>query len=712
FSPEWQAICFALRKGIAVRFMDLPLTHRFAEEDRQRAEAEAAAAASPPAELDGDADATADAAADSDETDDDNDAPAASLRVDPLGVLSEAAGYSDRELWWEHQVEQRIDPTGLFEGILEAMTALREQHPPPAPDTEEARREAYMRKTIRAARKDHARIAVVCGAWHAPALVEVKGGKTDTAILKGMKKTKVVATWIPWTYDRLTYQSGYGAGVSSPGWYQHLFAAPDRAAIRWTTRAARLLRDKDLDASSAGVIEAVRLAESLAALRDLPLPGLAELREAMGAVLCHGDPAPLALIGRELEIGAALGEVPEGAPMVPLHKDLLLRQKSLRLKLSADARELSLDLREARDLEKSTLLHRLRLLDIDWGERTEASGEQGKGSFREKWTYQWRPELAVKVIEANIFGNTVETAAIEKIRRRAAVADLAELTGLLEALLPADLEPAMAPLLTRLQAVAAVTADVRELMKALPPLARICRYGDVRGAREAGLRPIVDGLLERILVGLAPACAAIDDDAAAAMVEGLGEVHEGVRLLDGDDLTADWLAALAGLMGNEAVHARIRGRAARLRLELADLDEGALATAASLALSRAVQPADAAAWAEGLLRGSGLLLVHQDAIWRVLDAWIAHLSSDDFAAVLPLLRRAFSEFTDPERRQMGAKVKSLGGAGPGASAAAVESSARAVDRERAARVLPVLATILGVDRPAPTNMSTEGGAEP
>ncbi|MEZ4379832.1 MAG: DUF5682 family protein [Nannocystaceae bacterium] len=702
FSPEWQAILFALREGIAVRFMDLPLSHRYAEEDRRRAEAEAAAAA-PQAELD---------IADEAEAQSDADASdAAALRVDPLGVLSEAAGYSDRELWWEHQVEQRIDPAGLFEGILEAMTALREQHPPPRPDSEEARREAYMRKTIRAARKEHARIAVVCGAWHAPALVDVKGSKADAAILKGMKKTKVVATWIPWTYDRLTYQSGYGAGVASPGWYQHLFAAPDRAAIRWATRAARLLRAKDLDASSAGVIEVVRLAEALAALRELPLPGLAELREALGAVLCHGDPTPLALITRELEVGAALGEVPEGAPTVPLHKDLLLRQKRLRLKLSADPSELNLDLRKERDLEKSTLLHRLRLLDIDWGERTEASGEQGKGSFRERWTYAWRPELAVKVIEANIFGNTVEEAAIERIRRRAASAELSELTLLLEALLPADLAPAMAPLLARLQAVAAVTADIRELMKALPPLARICRYGDVRGAHEAGLRPVVDGLLERILVGLPPACAAIDDEAAAAMVDGLGEVHEGVRLLDRDDLHGDWLAALASLTGNEAIHARIRGRSARLRLELGALDEDQLGVAASLALSRAVSPADAAAWAEGLLRGSGLLLVHQDAIWRVLDAWLADLSSDDFAAVLPLLRRAFAEFTDPERRQMGAKVKSLGGAAASEAAAAAAPSV-AVDHERAARTLPVLRLLLGVDEPAPTNMSKDGGAEP
>lgn len=705
FSPEWQAIRYALDRRIPLRFMDLPLTHRFAEEDRAQAEAAAAL----PAELTEETEPSEDAGAGECEHEHeapDDDEPAA-LRVDPLGVLAEAAGYNDRELWWEQQVEQRIDPAGLFEGILEAMTALREQHPPPT--GHEALREAHMRKTIRAAAKEHATVAVVCGAWHGPALVDLGGAKADNALLKGLGKSKVIATWIPWTYDRLTYESGYGAGIASPGWYQHLWSAPDRSAIRWATLAARLLREKDLDASSASVIEVVRLAHSLAALRDLPLPGLAELRESIETVLCHGDPTPLALVRRALEVGDALGEVPEGAPMVPLQKDLLLAQKRLRLKPSAEQKDLKLDLRKPGDLEKSTLLHRLTILEIPWGELSERSGEKGVGSFREQWRYAWTPELAVKVIEANVFGNTVESAAIERVRRRAQGATLGELTGLLEAILPADLEPALAPLLARLQAVAAVTADVRELMKALPPLARVSRYGDVRGAREAELRPLIDGLCERILIGLPSACASLDDDAADDMVAGLGEVHESVRLLDRDALRQEWLVALAGLMANEAIHGRVRGRAARLRLELGDLDEAALAQAASLALSRANEPSQAAAWAEGLLRGSGLLLIHQDAIWRVLDGWLVELSDDAFAAVLPLLRRAFVEFSDPERRQMGDKVKHLGGgARPRAQAAAASAGLADLERDRADRVLPVLATILGVPAPG----ASSGDATP
>ena len=210
FSPEWQAIQFGLSNNIPVRFMDLPLTHRMAmagegdKETRRQGDrdTEEQVENSPPS----------------------TPSPLSPLSpTDPLGLLAEAAGYSNGERWWEHMVETRGDNVDLFTAILEAMTAVREEMPL-LENPIEAKREAHMRKTIRAAEKEgFERIAVVCGAWHAPALSQMPAAKEDTALLKGLPKIKVQATWIPWTYGRLSYSSGYGAGIESPGWYHHLW---------------------------------------------------------------------------------------------------------------------------------------------------------------------------------------------------------------------------------------------------------------------------------------------------------------------------------------------------------------------------------------------------------------------------------------------------------------------------------------------------------
>ena len=180
FSPEWQALKYALERGIPARFMDLPVAHQIGEDEgetrRRRSGLRGRAAAPPPRR-----------------------------HVDPLGMLAEAAGFDDGERWWEFVVEGRRDGADLFAAILDAMAEVRAEVPA-EDDLRELQREAHMRQTIRAAQAEgHATIAVVCGAWHAPALaVEAwRPAKDDAALLKGLPKTKVAATWVPWTYGRL-----------------------------------------------------------------------------------------------------------------------------------------------------------------------------------------------------------------------------------------------------------------------------------------------------------------------------------------------------------------------------------------------------------------------------------------------------------------------------------------------------------------------------
>jgi hypothetical protein len=68
--------------------------------------------------------------------------------------------------------------------------------------------------------------------------------KEDNDLLKGLPKVKVECTWVPWTYNRLSFYSGYGAGIGSPGWYEHIWNYPQDDGTRWMTNVAKLLRKK------------------------------------------------------------------------------------------------------------------------------------------------------------------------------------------------------------------------------------------------------------------------------------------------------------------------------------------------------------------------------------------------------------------------------------------------------------------------------------
>jgi Family of unknown function (DUF5682) len=694
FSPEWQALHFGLTSGIPVRFMDLPQAHQLArtEEKGLRTESETPnTAPDQGAEADQDIDSLG------------PQSSVLSPRQDPLGWLAAAAGYSDGERWWEHMVEQRQDGADLFAAILEAMAALREQSPPD-PDPVEAQREAWMRQTIRVAQKDgFERIAVVCGAWHAPALVDLSGAKADAALLKALPKIKVQATWVPWTHGRLAYQSGYGAGIESPGWYEHLWltgaagCGPTEVAVRWMARVARLLREKDLDASAAHVIEAVRLAEALAALRDRPLPGLPELNEASQAVLCLGAELPMRLIHQQLIVGELLGEVPDDTPLAPLQQDLAREQKRLRMPAEASWHDYDLDLRKPNDRDRSYLLHRLGLLGVPWGALQRGGG--GKGTFHELWRVQWQPELSVALIEAGAWGNTIADAAGAFARAAAdKAADLPALTNLINQALLADLPEAITYLMLRLQNEAALASDIAHLIDALPPLAGALRYGNVRQTDAAAIAQVVDGLVARICIGLPPACAALNDDAAAAMFARLLAVNGAVALLQNAEHRAAWQAALRRLADQShavpSVHGLLAGRACRILLDSGVFSAEEAARRVGLALSSAEAPADAAAWIEGLLKDSGALLVHDDTLWQIIDGWLAALKGEAFTQTLPLLRRTFSTFAAPERRMLGERART-GNTGRQARGGAQQSESE-FDIARGEAVLPLVAKLLGL----------------
>ncbi|MBC2864177.1 hypothetical protein H1R13_03950 [Streptomyces mexicanus] len=634
----------------------------------------------------------------------------ADVRVDPLAVLAATAGYDDPERWWEDVVEHRGvaqgDAFAPFTALEEAMAALREAYA----DRDGERdlvREAHMRVQIRAAQREFGGgVAVVCGAWHVPALRRKTTVTADRALLKGLPKVKTDMTWVPWTHRRLSRASGYGAGIDAPGWYAHLFDVPDRPVERWLTKVAGLLRAEDRTVSSAHVIEAVRLAETLAAMRGRPLPGLSETTDAVRAVMCEGSDVPLALVHDRLVVGDVLGEVPDTAPAVPLQRDLARLQRRLRLKPEALERELELDLRKETDAGRSRLLHRLRLLGVDWGEPTASRGSTG--TFRETWRLRWEPELSVRVAEAGVWGTTVLAAATAKAEADAVGAGtLAEVTALAERCLLAELTEALPGVMRVLADRAALDADVGHLAQALPALVRSLRYGDVRGTDTEALAEVAAGLAERVFVGLPPACVALDADAAEQMRRHVDAVHTAVGLL-GDtltdrhgDLRARWHGVLRVLSGRDSVPGLLRGRAVRLLLDDGRIEQGQAARLMGLALSPGTPPADAAAWIEGFVGGGGgMLLVHDERLLGLVDAWLTGVPAEAFTDVLPLLRRTFSAYEPGVRRTLGELVRrgpGKGGAVAGAVAAGAPGFAADLDRERADAVLPVVRLLLGLD---------------
>lgn len=610
YSPEYQAIRWAVSQGAALQFIDLPTSVTLGRE----------VAADVP-------------------------------RGDPIADLALAAGHADPESWWNDLFELGGGGADVFAAVAAAMAALRQGQPAAGDDIP---REAQMRLAIAEAAKGDGPVAVVCGAWHVPALQSPHPRSADREALKGLPRIKTRATWVPWTTRRLSRYSGYGAGVPAPGWYRHLWdeGAGQGAQVRWVARIGLALREAGHLVSTASLIEVQRLAVSLAALRDRPAPGFEELREASVACLMGGTPELWSLIEAELLLGRDVGVIPPDLPLAPLLDDLARQQRATQLKPEALPRDLLVDLRSGAGKARSQLLHRLAILGVDWGQIADTG--RSRGTFREKWRLAWEPELAVALVDNLVWGPTIEAATSARLAdAMAKAATLADLAGAVERALTADLPKAAEAGIALLDTLAARTDDAAALLATLPALVDTLRYGTAREIDRAPLAALAERITLQAAVALAYAGRNLDAAAAAQLSQAVSATHRAVLLAEfPDSVRGAWIEALAALSESPQTARQLAGCATRLLYEAAQISAENVAHRIALALSLGIPVAEAAAYFEGFFAGASQRLIHDAALRAAVDDWMQGLDEADFVAALPLFRRVFSELARTEKQML------------------------------------------------------------
>jgi hypothetical protein len=433
-------------------------------------------------------------------------------------------------------------------------------------------------------------------------------------------------------------------------------------------QASQLLRTEGIDSSPAHAQEAVRLARTLAQLQERSLPSLRELEDAALSILCAGSEERLALIRTSLVQGTKVGFVPESASVVPLQKDLTAELRSSRLtkyrgqvgkqwlKANKTNPQGGIDLRQPTDRHKSQLLHRLQILGIPWGTLWD-QGANDLGAFKEKWQLQWQPEFSLRVIEAAMWGNTIEEAANRRLQQVAEEDNLLTLAQHVLLGLQADLTQAVPVVLARLADQAAVSKDIAALLESLPTLIQIIQYGDARKTDVTSMALLVEEISPRLAAGLPAALTSIAPEAAQDLFPDFLASHRALCQLDLPLLDAHWWPLLRKLSALPGISPLFQGLATRLLFDQEQLSLATVETRLSYALSQAGPPLAIANWLAGFLHGSGLVLLHHPRLWQVVDNWIDTLPMDELSPILPQLRRTFASFSPGERERILQRVR-------------------------------------------------------
>ena len=645
YSPEYRAILWCRENKVEFRFMDLPSDVFLALYEKRIAEE------------------AAESENDGEDMLNENSGEERILSV--YDKLDELSG-EGHDTFWERTLEHCADFESYNEGANLFGANIREFSEKTGRDLEETRlREGHMRLCIRSAVGDGIvpeDIVVVTGAYH------VEGLKTweNEENVPELPHTDSLHTLMPYSYYRLSTRSGYGAGNRAPAYYELIWESYRRGDPRFTanaylSRIAEKQRENGNAASSAQIIEAVRLANSLAEMRGGKLgnvPALRDLRDAAETCLGEGSFAAISVAVADTEIGTKIGALPEGVSRTSIQDDFYRLLKDLKLEKyrSVTAQDLRLDLRENLrvkgeksaflDLNRSFFLHKLRVLGIAFAE--PRISDQDNATWSESWVVCWTPESEIQLVESALRGDTVELAASFAIKENVEKsANMSEVAEAVEDAFLCGMPTAASYAVSALQAMAVDAASFEELAKTAFRLSSIITYGDIRKADGAPLIPILQQIYYRACLILPGSCVC-DDNASQSISEAMNRLNS-VELAQEFLEMESWLNALKEIARRDDLNTRLSGFASAVLLERNQMTNDELKTEVSRRLSKGV-PADlGAGWFEGLTLKNRYGLIARLSLWESLDEYIRSLDDEEFKRALVFLRRAFADFSSGEK---------------------------------------------------------------
>lgn len=648
YSPEVQAILWAHENNVECRFMDLPSATFLALGETNQEQPTKEGEASP---------------------------EGSGLTTEQVYSQLELLSGEDHDSFWERnfehieEAEQYVQASNTFgqELRISACDNLISQ-------AETIVREAYMKRVIvdsLAQGNKAEQIFCVCGSFHVPGL-QHNQPMSDTE-LAALPKVESTATLMPYSYYRLSDRSGYGAGNKAPQYFHLLWEAlnsgglPHMAYLYFASLAASQRKLGNF-VSSAEIIEAVRLAQALAALRNSRYPGWADLHDAAITCLGHGNFSELASAFADTEIGTTIGFLPEGLSRTSVQEDFYRQLKVLHLERfrTATAQSLDLDLRENLrvkskeaaflDLRRSFFLHRLQVLGVSFA--APSLKKQAQANWGEYWLLRWTPEAEIELAEASLLGETIEKASMLALKERCQQSDsMANTAQLLQEAFLSGLPEACQYVLSALQSISIEAAAIEDIAQTANGLSLIVRGGSLRQFNARPLLPIIEQLYLRACLILEEACSTKDFQPIMQAMDLLNKLQLNHSVLD----ASIWINLLKSLSLNDHLQACLSGFAMALLLERGAANETELNQEITRRLSPGMSAELGAGWFEGLASKNRQALIMRLNLWQTLDRYLGQLDELSFRRALVFLRRTFADFSPQEKNDIAENLGELWG---------------------------------------------------
>jgi hypothetical protein len=436
--------------------------------------------------------------------------------------------------------------------------------------------------------------------------------------------------------------------------------------------------------STADAIAITHHALMLARLRGRDHATLDDIDDALVTCCCKGDPgdegAQLRAAMDAAAIGVKIGKVTPKLGRLPIVNDFhaLLADLELGDVLGKEKKlAIRLDKCEPRDARRSAFLHRVVYLEIPFAALASTGGDFSGTIFREDWRLKWDPKTEPALIEQNLYGDTIESAAINRLREAIASSG-ASASGTCERLLRAvDMDLPDLAQIAESAAAHAIDSDgaFASLAQALSRLAVLDRYWSLRGLRREAIEGLLTRCFDRACFAL-PAASAAPDEEHKGIVDGLVSVADILQRAAPGRYDRDLFAEATRRAASESPAPYLRGAFLGLLCEIRELPAESLASeVAGLAGAAPDLMVTAGDLLDGMLAVSRTsIMLGAEALVGAVDDLLKAAAWDPFLVMLPRLRAAFERLSNAHRDSLAGRVATRYGLGSAAEVRTIRGS--------------------------------------
>jgi hypothetical protein len=617
-----------------------------------------------------------------------------------LNALAQRSGCRDFNEMWDHLFEADFQSRSTESFVREVATYCFFARHDASEESLEADGTAARERAMAAAiQEEHAArprggppILVVTGGFHTIALPHLVGKTHKSAAAEARSSEEVQQALIRYSFEQLDALSGYSAGMPAPSYYNRLWAefisgnsnSHATVATDILVEIGAMTRKKDMQIalSTADEISALQQARLLASLRGHPGPTREDLLDGVRSCFVKGamDAEGTVLMGIVAHVltGKDIGDVPANVGVPPIVASFRMEAERARLDIQDSLKKrVSLEIyRKVNHRRTSRLLHSLNFLGVPFAALVAGPDfVRGTGLERihEHWQYAWSPMTEGALVEAAVYGATIEEATTNRLR---------EAIGRLEEEGNGRSARAAVSMLIRacrmglhrhtsqlLSLIAATVSEEPSFVEAIGAANQLLLLWQSREPLEAHSLTEVPELLKAAYQRacyLVPTLGQCPENELASALDSLSSIRELLAAGSPDLLDEElfWEAAARvpkTINQSHAPYSTICGAIAGLlysagRMDQAQLDE--------LVVGYLIGVSDSQKRV-GFLRG--LLKTCRETAWQnlhlmhSLDEIIGAWDEEEFISALPSLRLALADLTPRETDKVAALIASLHG---------------------------------------------------